>query len=277
MLEFITNPYFLQILTMCCINIIIVLGLNLICGITGQLSLGHAAFVSIGAYSAALLMLKLGLPFWLAIPGAGLTAGLAGFLLGVPILRLRGDYLAIATLAFCEIIRVVFLNLAITGKALGINGIPRHTTPLIAFIIMVLAVVAMYNIINSRFGLALRSIREDEIAAEMMGINIARYKMLAFSIGSCFAGIGGALYACRITIITPGDFGFMRSVEQLCMLVLGGMGSLVGAIVGTGLLTSIPEVLRFASEYRMLTYGIVLVLIMVFRPQGLFGKIRVNL
>ncbi len=277
MLDLLFNNYVLQIVTMCCINITIVLGLNLICGVTGQLSLGHAAFTSIGAYAVTILMLSYGVSFWMALILAGIIAGLSGFFLGVPILRLRGDYLAIATLGFCEIVRVVFLNLKITRGALGINGIPHHTTPLLAFLVAVFAIIFMYNIENSKVGLALRSIREDEIASEMMGINIARYKMLAFAIGSAFSGLGGALYACQITFISPGDFGFMRSVEQLCMLVLGGMGSIVGVVAGVSILTSIPEILRFASEYRMVMYGIVLVMIMAFRPQGLFGKIKVNM
>ncbi len=276
-MDMIFNSYILQIITMCCINIIIVLGLNLITGVTGQLSLGHAAFVSIGAFATTLLIIRLGLPFWLALPLGALAAGVSGFILGVPILRLRGDYLAIATLGFCEIIRVVFLNLKITRGALGISGIPHYTTPGIAVILTIIAILIMFNVENSRFGLALRSIREDEIASEMMGINIARYKMVAFAIGSMFAGVGGALYACQITFISPVDFGFMRSIEELCMLVLGGMGSIVGVVAGVVILTSIPELLRFASEYRMIMYGIVLIMIMVFRPQGLFGNIKVNL
>ncbi|MDR2885043.1 MAG: branched-chain amino acid ABC transporter permease [Deferribacteraceae bacterium] len=276
-MDLIFNSYVLQIITMCSINIIIVLGLNLITGVTGQLSLGHAAFASIGAYASTLLMLNLGLPFFLALPLGALVAGVSGFFLGVPILRLRGDYLAIATLGFCEIVRVVFLNLKITRGALGISGIPHHTTPLIAAVLAILSIAFMFNMENSRFGLALKSIREDEIASEMMGINIAKYKIMAFAIGSAFAGLGGALYACQITFISPVDFGFMKSVEQLCMLVLGGMGSIVGVVAGSIILTSIPELLRFASEYRMVMYGIVLIMIMAFRPQGLFGNIKVNL
>ncbi|MDR0454802.1 MAG: branched-chain amino acid ABC transporter permease [Deferribacteraceae bacterium] len=276
-MDIIFNNYVLQIVTMCCINIIIVLGLNLVSGITGQLSLGHSAFVSIGAFASTLFILKLGMPFWLALPAGALVSAISGFVLGVPILRLRGDYLAIVTLGFCEIIRVLFLNLRITRGALGISGIPHYTTPGIAVTLTIIAIIMMYNIENSRFGLALRSIREDEIASELMGINITRYKIIAFATGSLFAGVGGALYACQITYISPGDFGFMRSFEELCMLVLGGMGSIAGVIAGAVILTSIPEVLRFASEYRMIMYGIALIMIMVFRPQGLFGKIKVNM
>lgn len=276
-MDFIFNDYTMQIVTITCINIIIVSGLNLITGVTGQLSLGHSAFMSIGAYASALLMMKAGFPFWLSLISATLLAAFMGALLGLPILRLRGDYLAIATLGFCEIVRVFFLNLPVAGKALGVNSIPYETTMVLTLVLAALGLLFMRNLERSRFGLALRSIREDEIASEMMGINIARYKVLAFSIGSAFAGLGGALYAHQITFISPNDFGFMKSIEFVCMLVLGGMGSLFGVVAGTLALTAIPEILRFASEYRLVTYGVVLIFMMVFRPQGLFGKIRVNI
>lgn len=271
-----------QILIFSGINIITVLGLNLITGVTGQLSLGHSAFFSIGAYTSALLMLMLGIPFWAALILAALMAGIIGGLFSVPILRLRGDYLAIATLGFCEIVRVVLINLKvdINGRtkflSTSLSDIPRETTLILVLVLVVLAVLFMAAVERSKFGLALRSIREDEVASQMMGINIASHKILSFAIGSAFAGLGGALYASYITVISPGDFGFMRSIEMLCMLVLGGMGSIVGVIAGTVVLTSIPEILREIQDYRMIMYGIVLILMMVFRPRGLFGKIRVN-
>ncbi len=271
-----------QILIFSGINIITVLGLNLITGVTGQLSLGHSAFFSIGAYTSALLMLMLGIPFWVALILAALMAGIIGGLFSVPILRLRGDYLAIATLGFCEIVRVVLINLKvdINGRtkflSTSLSDIPRETTLILVLVLVVLSVLFMAAVERSKFGLALRSIREDEVASQMMGINIASHKILSFAIGSAFAGLGGALYASYITVISPGDFGFMRSIEMLCMLVLGGMGSIVGVIAGTVVLTSIPEILREIQDYRMIMYGIVLILMMVFRPRGLFGKIRVN-
>ncbi|MDY5049911.1 MAG: branched-chain amino acid ABC transporter permease [Candidatus Mucispirillum faecigallinarum] len=271
-----------QILIFSGINIITVLGLNLITGVTGQLSLGHSAFFSIGAYTSALLMLMLGIPFWAALILAALMAGIIGGLFSVPILRLRGDYLAIATLGFCEIVRVILINLKvdINGRtkflSTSLSDIPRETTLILVLVLVVLAVLFMAAVERSKFGLALRSIREDEVASQMMGINIASHKILSFAIGSAFAGLGGALYASYITVISPGDFGFMRSIEMLCMLVLGGMGSIVGVIAGTVVLTSIPEILREIQDYRMIMYGIVLILMMVFRPRGLFGKIRVN-
>lgn len=271
-----------NILILSGINIIIVLGLNLITGVTGQLSLGHAAFVSIGAYSSSILMMSLGMPFGVALIAAFIIAGLVGGLFGIPILRLHGDYFAIATLGFCEVVRVIMMNMkaTINGESqrlsLSLSNIPQHISIPLILILVVLAVLFMIRLEKSKFGLALRSIREDEIASQMMGINIARHKVLSFAIGSAFAGLGGALLASYITAISPNDFGFTRSIELLCMLVLGGMGSIVGVIAGTTILTAIPEVLRFASEYRMIMYGVVLIIMMVFRPKGLFGNIRVN-
>jgi branched-chain amino acid transport system permease protein len=230
-MSYIFNSYLLQIITVCSINIIIVAGLNLITGVTGQLSLGHAGFVSVGAYAGTILMMKAGVPFFFAIIAAGAASALAGLCLGLPILRLRGDYLAIATLGFCEIVRVIFLYArGLTRGAIGISGIPHHTNAVITLIIAALTILFMYNLENSRFGLALKSIREDELASEMMGINIIKYKIIAFAVGSAFAGIGGTLYACHMTIITPADFGFMKSIEQLCMLVLGGWGVFWGLL-----------------------------------------------
>lgn len=274
--SFLLNDYVIQVATNTGINIIMVLGLNLITGVTGQLSLGHAAFMSIGAYSSAFISIKLGAPFAISLLCGTLAGAIFGAVLGIPILRLRGDYLAIATLGFGEIIRVFLLNTDFLGGALGIYNIPDATNfwNVLAFVIF--TIFFMYRLEKSRHGMAIKSIREDEIASEMMGINIARYKIISFTIGSGFAALGGTLYAHFMTYINPVDFGFMKSIEQLCMLVLGGMGSIFGAVIGTIVLSTIPEFLRFASEYRMLTYGVVLIIMMIFRPQGLFGKIKVN-
>lgn len=274
--SFLLNDYVIQVATNTGINIIMVLGLNLITGVTGQLSLGHAAFMSIGAYSSAFISIKLGAPFAISLLCGTLAGAIFGAVLGIPILRLRGDYLAIATLGFGEIIRVFLLNTDFLGGALGIYNIPNATNfwNVLAFVIF--TIFFMYRLEKSRHGMAIKSIREDEIASEMMGINIARYKIISFTIGSGFAALGGTLYAHFMTYINPVDFGFMKSIEQLCMLVLGGMGSIFGAVIGTIVLSTIPEFLRFASEYRMLTYGVVLIIMMIFRPQGLFGKIKVN-
>ena len=273
----IDDPYILQIITAAGINVIMVLGLNLITGVTGQLSLGHAAFMSLGAYMSAIISVKLGLPFSLAIVSGMLFAGISGALFGIPILRLRGDYLAICTLGFGEIIRVVFQNTPYVNGALGIYGIPYFEgMTLLVIVLAIFAIIFMYRFEHSRHGLAIRSIREDEIASELMGVNIARYKILSFAVGSAFAGLGGALHAHFLTQIQPTDFGFMKSIEQLCMVVLGGMGSIFGTVVGAVTLSVLPELLREFDKYRMLTYGIVLILFMIFRPQGLFGKIKVN-
>ncbi len=268
------NAYYLQILTIMGINVIMALGLNLITGVTGQLSLGHAAFMSIGAYAAAILTLNYGAPFWLALLFGAFVAAFFGVLLGFPTLRLSGDYLAIATMGFGEITRVILLNLDITGRALGISGIPHSSNFLGVWILAVLSIVAMVFVGNSRLGRAFLAIREDEIAAEAMGVNSTYYKIQAFALGSFLAGLGGGLYAHYITYLNPSDFGFMKSIEILNMVVLGGMGSIPGTILGAGVLTAVPEVLRAVREYRMLFYGGLLVFMMIFKPNGLLGGVH---
>ncbi|MEF3255251.1 MAG: branched-chain amino acid ABC transporter permease, partial [Deferribacterales bacterium] len=202
-LSFIFNDYVIQVITTTGINIIMVLGLNLITGVTGQLSLGHAAFMSIGAYSSAFISTTLGLPFIVALIIGTFSGAIFGAILGIPILRLRGDYLAIATLGFGEIIRVVLLNTDFLGGALGIYGIPDSTNIYVVLIAVIFTIFFMYRLEKSRHGMAIKSIREDEIAAEMMGINIARYKIISFTIGSGFAALGGTLYAHFMTYINP--------------------------------------------------------------------------
>jgi len=270
------DPYTLQILVNIGIGIILALGLNIITGLTGQLSLGHAAFMSIGAFSGALLTIKTGLPFSLTILLSGLITAAAAAAIGWPILRLTGDYLAICTLGFAEIVKVVFLNLDITNRALGLT-VPTPPTalplPVIVLIVCCLTVIASAFIQNSRFGRALKAIRDDEIAAESMGINIARYKVQSFAISAFMAGIGGCLYGHFLGYINPSDFGFLKSIDMLSMIVLGGLGSVPGAVLGASILSAAPEFLRFMSQYRMLVYGALLVFLMVFRPNGLLGGI----
>lgn len=267
------NPYYIKIFTLVGIYIIIALGLHFITGITGQLSFGHAAFVSLGAYTAAILTTRLQLPFILSILAGGLLAAVIGIILGFPILRLTGDYLGIATLGFGEIIIVIFQNMEITGGTIGLAGIPKYTSLTMVLIIVLLTIWSMYRLQDSRFGRALLAIREDEIAAQAMGINVASYKIQAFGIGTFFAGIGGGLYAHMIQYLNPTDFGFARSFEFLNFIVLGGLGSIPGAILGTTALTLAPEFLRFVAEYRMMIYGSLMVLMMIFRPKGLLGGI----
>lgn len=271
------DPYFLQIVVNIGIAIILALGLNVITGLTGQLSLGHAAFMSVGAFASALLTIKTGLPFSLNLLLAGSFTALIGILIGFPILRLTGDYLAICTLGFAEIVKVVFLNLEITNKALGLTVPPAKTAipmPIIVWICAILAIVAVTFVQNSRFGRALKAIREDEIAAESMGINLTLYKLKSFALGTFLAGIGGALYGHFLSYINPSDFSFLKSVDILSMVVLGGLGSVPGAVIGASVLAAAPEFLRFMSQYRMLVYGALLVFLMVFRPNGLLGGVN---
>lgn len=272
------DPYTMQILVNIGIGIILALGLNIITGLTGQLSLGHAAFMSVGAFAGALLTVKTGLPFYLTILLSGLITAAVSAAIGWPILRLTGDYLAICTLGFAEIVKVVFLNLEITNKALGLTvPTPRSVLPmpLIVLIVVCLTIIASFFIQNSRFGRALKAIRDDEIAAESMGINIARYKVQSFAVSAFMAGVGGCLYAHFLGYINPSDFGFLKSIDMLSMIVLGGLGSIPGAVFGASLLSAAPEFLRFMSQYRMLVYGALLVFLMVFRPNGLLGGIDV--
>lgn len=266
-------PYYLQVCFFIGINIIMVLGLNLIAGVTGQLSLGHSAFMSIGAYTSAIATVTYHIPFVVGVLIGGAVAGLFGIIIGFPTLRLKGDYLAIATLGFAEIVRVQVTNMDITGGAIGFMGIKGSTTFPVIMILVVITVAAMVWLENSRNGRAMLAVREDEIAAEAVGINSTWYKIQAFVVGSFFAGIGGALFAHTTTFIQPADFGFMKSFELLNMVVLGGLGSVPGAIIGSIVLTSAPEVLRFMANYRMLVYGFLLIAMMIFRPNGLMGGI----
>ncbi len=270
------DPYTMQILVNIGIGIILALGLNIIVGLTGQLSLGHAAFMSVGAFSGALLTIKTGMPFYVTIMLSGLITAAVAAAIGWPILRLTGDYLAICTLGFAEIVKVVFLNLEITNKALGLT-VPTPKTalpmPVTVLIVVCLTIIASAFIQNSRFGRALKAIRDDEIAAESMGINIARYKVQSFAVSAFMAGTGGCLYAHFLGYINPSDFGFLKSIDMLSMIVLGGLGSIPGAFFGASLLSAAPEFLRFMSQYRMLVYGALLVFLMVFRPNGLMGGV----
>lgn len=254
------------------INIILAVSLNLITGFTGQFSLGHAAFMSIGAYASGILTAKLNMPFWVGIAGAAFFAAVAGIIIGIPTLRLRGDYLAIATLGFGEIIKIIGLNIDYIGGATGLNDIPQYTTWTWLYFCIVATVLLISNLIKSYNGRACIAIREDEIAAEAMGVNTTYYKVLVFTIGAFFAGIAGALYANYFYFIKPDSFGFMKSIDILVIVVFGGMGSISGSIVGAMLLSAISLFLQSLPELRMVVYAVILFLIMVYRPQGLMGK-----
>lgn len=273
----IINNYYAQVFTLMSIFIILATSLNLINGITGQFSLGHAGFAAVGGYFSAIVTtrLNLGLPdfttFLIALLFGGVVAAFAGFLIGLPTLRLRGDYLAIATLGFGEIIRVLFLNWKYVGAASGMWGIPGYTNFLWAYIVAIITVLFIVNFMHTSHGRACLSIREDEIAAETMGINTTKYKVMAFTFGAFFAGVAGGIFAHLIRLLHPQSFTFMFSVEILLMVVLGGLGSITGSIAAAILLTTLTEALRQFSELRMVIYALMLIGIMIFRPQGLLG------
>ncbi len=266
------DQYLLGVMTMAAINVILTASLNLINGFTGQFSIGHAGFMGIGAYISALLSLYAHWPFWLVLVAGALAAAMAGLLIGLPTLRLRGDYLAIATLGFGEIIRVVILNIPFTGGPRGLPGIPNLTNFFVAEGVMVVSLALLYNLVNSAHGRAFLAVREDEIAAETMGINTTMYKVIAFTIGAGFAGVAGGLFAHHLMFINPASFSFLKSIEILVMLVLGGLGSLTGSVVAAVGLTFLPEYLRQFADYRMVLYSALLIVLMLTRPQGLFGK-----
>lgn len=276
----IINDYLQATLATICINIILAVSLNLITGFTGQFSLGHAGFMSIGAYTCALITLRNPtLPgFILGVFAGAATAALVGGIVGLPTLRLRGDYLAIATLGMSEIIRIVFLNLdSITNGAAGLQDIPQFTNWIWLFIFTTGTVLVISNFIKSSHGRACISVREDEIAAEAMGINSTRYKVIAFIIGSFFAGIAGALYASTFNFIDPKIFGFSKSIDVLVVVVLGGLGSISGSIIAAVLLGIITTYLQAFANIQMILYSVLLIIIMIFRPQGLMGSKEVSL
>jgi branched-chain amino acid transport system permease protein len=230
--------------------------------------------MSIGAYVGALINMQMNSTggFIIGILVGAFASALIGILIGIPTLRLKGDYLAIATLGMAEIIRVVFLNMEITNGAAGLNGIPRYTNWLWLFVFTALTIILINNFVRSSQGRACISIREDEIAAESMGVNTTKYKVMAFAIGAFFAGIAGALYSSYFYFIKPNLFGFMKSVDILVIVVFGGMGSITGSVVAAIVLAVVTTFLQAYSELRMIIYALLLVVIMLFRPQGLLGS-----
>jgi len=270
--EDLLGQYYEINLTSMCINIILAVSLNLINGFTGQLSLGHAGFMAVGAYISVVMTDKMGQPFIVGILAACLAAAIAGLIIGVPTLRLRGDYLAIATLGLGEIIRVVLQNIDYVGGPSGIMGIEKMTTWAWLFGATVLTLIVIVNLINSSYGRAIISVREDEVAAELMGINTTRYKVLAFVIGAMFAGLAGAMYAHYFYIIKPDTFNFMKSFDILVMVVLGGLGSTTGAVIAAVFVTALTAALQAFPAIRMILYSLILIIVMLYRPQGLMGN-----
>ena len=258
------------------INIILAASLNLVNGYTGQFSLGHAGFMAVGAYVGVVLTTNFQMAFPVAILAGGVTAGLLGALIGLPTLRLRGDYLAIATLGLGEIVRIVIINVPYVGGAAGFKGIPHHTDFTWVFCLMLVTLFIIKNFVNSRHGRACLAIRENEIAAESMGVNTTRYKVLAFSIGAFFAGVAGVLFGHNMYILSPASFTFMQSFNILIMVVMGGLGSMTGSIAGALVVTFLSAALASFPNARMIIYALALILLMFYRPQGLFGYVEVT-
>ncbi len=284
LLPIVSSLYQVTIFSLALIYVILALGLNIVVGIAGQLVLGYAAFYAVGAYTYALLNMYFGVSFWFALPLAGLFSTLAGLLLGFPVLRLRGDYLAIVTLGFGEITRLLLTNLSdLTNGSRGVSNIPRPSffgmdfnleqstiyIYYIAFVATLITIIVVTRLKHSRIGLALQALKEDEIACEAMGIDLRKTKLMAFALGSCWAGFAGVILAARNTYINPASFNFMDSAMILSMVVLGGMGSIWGVVLAALVLSLLPEYLRAFSEYRMLIFGAMMVLMMIFRPQGI--------
>lgn len=286
------NPYYVDIVVFWMIYLLLGLGLNLITGYAGQVSLGHAAFYGIGAYTSAILSVKYGWNAWLSMAAAVVVTFLISALFGLPSLRVREDFLAITTLGLGLIAQSFFKNADITGGAYGIDSIPAPSlfgTPLkntgyllLVTVVLIVAVVIMKKMTGSRIGRAWMTIREDETVAQSMGINTTYYKVLVFAIGGAYAGAAGALFAHKVSFISGESFGFTVSATVLSMVVLGGLGSIFGTFFGVTLLYMLPEMFRlfefelvdpkYLDTYKMMLYGILMVLIMRYRPKGLFGK-----
>jgi branched-chain amino acid transport system permease protein len=273
----IIDAYTAQIITLGGINAVMAISVNTITGITGQLSLGQAGFMAIGAYSCISLTLDAGLPLPASVAVAAVITAFFGFLIGFPTLKLTGDYLAIVTLGFGEIIRVILTNFRVlTG---GANG-RRFTTAMtlnvdLAFLVVTASLAALLillqNFLRSSYGRAILAVREDEVAANSNGVGVFRYKMAGFVIASFIAGIGGCLYAVVIGFVKPDTASFNHSIDYLIFVVLGGMGSMTGSVLAAYILTYLQEFLRFLQDYRLLIYPLILIFVMLFRPQGLLG------
>lgn len=260
------------------INVMLAVSLNLMVGFLGELSLGHAGFMSVGAYVGCMTTIYLDLPVYIELPIAmllgGIAAGVFGLIIGIPALRLKGDYLAIVTLAFGEIIRSVLNNLSIVGGSGGLNGIPRYSNYTIVYVMAVITIIVIANLVKSRHGRAICSIRDNVIASEAMGIPIVYYKLLAFVVAAFFAGIAGVLYGHNLGILKPSTFDFNKSIEILVMVVMGGMGSIPGSIIAAIIITVLPELLRSVADYRMLIYAIVLIAMMLLNNNAKFNNFK---
>jgi branched-chain amino acid transport system permease protein len=286
---FVFSTYQTSIMTTALMYVVLGLGLNIVVGQAGLLNLGYVAFYAAGAYTYALLYQHFGIGFWMALPLGALAATVLGILLALPVLRLQGDYLAIVTLGFGEITRIVLENWnEFSFGPSGISGIPRpglfgmemsiHEATVYLYFLMILfciiTVFVVNRLQNSRIGRALLALREDEIACQAMGIDKTRVKLTAFALGSTWAGLVGVIFAAKTTFVNPASFTFLESAMILSIVVLGGMGSIPGIIIGAFLLILLPEYLRAFSDYRMLIFGIIMVIMMIFRPQGIVSGVR---
>ncbi len=279
----VTNKYILHIIISCFIYSCLSLSLNLIIGVSGQFSLGHVTFYGIGAYATTLLMMKADMSFWLATIISAVLVGICGWLLALPTLNLRGDYLAVVTLGFGEIFRLFVTNsINLTRGPMGIPGIPAPRIGsfkinskvefyFMALILLILVLVFMSRLMNSGVGMSMLTVKEDDIAASAIGIYPVKYKLWAFVIGAVIAGIMGSFYAVYLAFISPSSFQYSESISMVSMVVLGGMGSIPGSVLGAIILTVLPEVLRSFSQYRMIIFGAAMVVMMIFKPNGIWG------
>lgn len=266
------NPYYLHLLTLIGINVILVASLNVINGYLGEFAIGHAGFLAVGAYAASVVTLLLHQSFWLALATGAVTAGLVGFLVGLPAFKTFGDYLAIITLGFNMIIVNIIQNVDLVGGPRGLGGQPKMTTFWLVAVAALLTLCVLRNLVYSNYGRVWLAIRENEIAAELMGVNLMRYKMIAFVVAAFFAGLAGGLWAHYQQYIHPSSFTYQRTTDLLVMLYLGGMGSLSGSVLGVVIMTVLLEFLRALGEWRMVISPLILIVIMLTRPQGLMGN-----
>jgi branched-chain amino acid transport system permease protein len=283
-LEVLLGPYGLTLLFLLLVNVTLASSLNLLTGYAGQVSIGHVAFFAIGAYTAALLSTGWGVGLWVTLPLAAAASFAAGLLIGAPSLRVEHDFLAIVTLGLGLVVQGLALNLGFTGGPYGIGGVRRVEWlggpagpggyAALAAGLAGLSVAMVWRIRGSRIGTALMALRDDPLAAEVTGIDTARYKVLAFALAGLFAGAAGGLYAHYATFVSPESFDLAASVSVLAMVVIGGLGTLAGPVLGAAVLTLLPEVMRFTAEYRMLLYGLTLVVIMRYLPRGILGRWR---
>ncbi len=265
--------YILGIFELSAINLVAVLGLSILTGFTGLFSFGHAGFMAIGAYVGGILTKNLHYPFWVAIIAAGLSAGLVSIVIGRLTLKLKGDYFCIATMGFGEAVRLIFSNMNYVNGARGLADIPQFKGASLAipFVVAVIAIVVAWNLVNSRQGRNMVAVREEELAAQMAGINVLGSKMVAMIASAVLAGVAGALMANFIGFIAPKSFNMTKSTELTIIVIFGGLGSISGSVIGAFLLTALPELLRAFSDWRLVFYGLAVIVIMVGRPQGLLG------